>query len=516
VSETISAHYVLMSIDRAYLSPFAIGVSVAYGFAAVLAGAYLPAREASHLDPAAALRPGATNSKGPAINTRLPFLIGAALIALSAISAYAALNGGPAPLSFAACFFLIVGFALAVPLISDQLAALVAWMADKAGALLPGIAARSYRRSLHRTAVTTGALMVSVAMMVGVASMISSFRGTVDQWVSMAMKADMFVAPAANEIIGLKSYTPVEVHDFLAEHPQVRQVDTYLELPIEVGDGAIYGLAVISGGTNGNFSFVGGGDDQAIDTFFEPDHVILSEPLSAKLKLGRGDTLTIPTPKGDTEFTVAGVYYDYSDDNGRIIISRPNFDRLWDEPRYHSLAIYLNEGADTTPVIAELRTKYSSGGELAIYTNRSIRERIFEIFDQTFAVTYVLRTIAIIVAALGIALTLATLVSERTREIGVMRAVGAGRGQIHAAYLGEAALIGLLGTIAGIVCGIFLSMLLTWVVNRAFFGWTIQFSVPWGELAMTPLWTVPVALLAGLFPAARAGNLEISKAVRME
>ena len=94
----------------------------------------------------------------------------------------------------------------------------------------------------------------------------------------MAMKADMFVAPAANEIIGLKSFTPTEVHDFLAGHPQVRQVDTYLELPIEVGDGAIYALAVISGGTNGNFSFVGDGDDQALDTFFEPDHVILSEP----------------------------------------------------------------------------------------------------------------------------------------------------------------------------------------------------------------------------------------------
>ena len=92
-----------------------------------------------------------------------------------------------------------------------------------------------------------------------------------------------------------------------------------------------------------------------------------------------------------------------------------------------------------------------------------------------------LRTIAIIVAALGIALTLATLVSERTREIGVIRAVGAGRRQIHAAYLGEAALIGLLGTVAGIVCGIFLSMLLTWVVNRAFFGWDHPVQPPMGR-----------------------------------
>ena len=156
------------------------------------------------------------------------------------------------------------------------------------------------------------------------------------------------------------------------------------------------------------------------------------------------------------------------------------------------------------------------GGELAIYTNRSIRERIFAIFDQTFAVTYVLRSIAVIVAALGIALTLATLVTERSREIGVMRAIGAGRRQIYGAYIGEACLIGALGTVTGIVCGLGLAMLLTWVVNRAFFGWTIQFSIPWGELALTPLWTIPVALVAGLIPAARAARLGISRAVRME
>ena len=104
---------------------------------------------------------------------------------------------------------------------------------------------------------------------------------------------------------------------------------------------------------------------------------------------------------------------------------------------------------------------------------------MFEIFGQTFRITGVLRGIAVVVAVIGIFLTLTTLVSERAREIGVLRAIGASRGQVQGVVLVESALIGFLSSVLGLVAGLALSLVLTYVINKAFFGWTIQLSVPW-------------------------------------
>ncbi len=142
-----------------------------------------------------------------------------------------------------------------------------------------------------------------------------------------------------------------------------------------------------------------------------------------------------------------------------------------------------------------------------ILSNRDLRRRIFEIFDQTFAVTYVLADDCGDRRDCGNCLTLTTLITERSRELGVLRAMGASVGQLRKLLLWESAMIGLLAAAVGLVSGICLSLVLTGVINRAFFGWTIQLAFPWGSLAVTPLWIVAAALLAGLLPAWRAGRL---------
>ena len=119
-----------------------------------------------------------------------------------------------------------------------------------------------------------------------------------------------------------------------------------------------------------------------------------------------------------------------------------------------------------------------------IFSNRELRTRVFEIFDQTFAVTYVLRTIAVIVAIVGICLTLTTLITERTRELAVLRAIGGSAAQLRKLLLWESRMIGLLAAMIGLASGLCLSFVLTGVINRAFFGWTIQLAFPWGSLAL--------------------------------
>ena len=244
----------------------------------------------------------------------------------------------------------------------------------------------------------------------------------------------------------------------------------------------------------------------------------ISENFAGRFDLREGDSLPLPTAQGEVAFTIAGVFHDYSEDRGRVFITRENYDRHWPEKRYHSVAVYLKpeHRGDATELAEAIRKKFGALGEYSIFTNATIRDKIFEVFDQTFAITYVLRTIAIAVAVIGIVLTLTTLTSERSREIGVLRAVGASRGQVCGTYLTEASLIGLFASTIGLVCGVLLAMILTWVVNRAFFQWTIHFEIPWSEIAWTPLWVTAVALAAGIFPSLRAGSQPIARAVRTE
>ena len=164
----------------------------------------------------------------------------------------------------------------------------------------------------------------------------------------------------------------------------------------------------------------------------------------------------------------------------------------------------------------DFRQRFSASGEFSIYSNRLLRTRIFEIFDQTFAVTYVLRTIAILVAVIGIVLGLTTLVTERARELAILRSIGASSGQIRRLLLWESGMLGMVASGVGLAAGLGLALVLTGVINRAFFGWTIRLAFPWWSLAWTPLWIVGTAIAAGWVPAWRAGRLDIAEAVRSE
>ena len=250
--------------------------------------------------------------------------------------------------------------------------------------------------------------------------------------------------------------------------------------------------------------------------FHAADHVLVSEPFAHRYHVSAGDALPIPTPDGVVAFTVAGVYYDYARDAGIVAITRENFLRHWHDSSVMSAAIYLKDPALVNTTADDIRRRYNQRGEFLVFSNRAIRERVFEIFSQTFRITGVLRGIAVVVAIIGIFLTLTTLVAEREREIGVLRAVGASRAQIRGLVLIESSLIGLLASLLGVAAGLTLSLVLTFVINKAFFGWTIQFACPWTTVLLTPVWIGFAALVAGWWPAVSASRMRIANAVRAE
>src|SRR5204862_7632271 len=188
------------------------------------------------------------------------------------------------------------------------------------------------------------------------------------------------------------------------------------------------------------------------------------------------------SPRGSGYFPVGGIFYDYSRDQGIVYLSQRSFVQFWHVDRVNGVAVYLKHAGSAEAVTNAFREKFNRDGQFAIYSNRLLRTRVFEIFDQTFAVTYVLRTIAVIVAITGIFLSFTILIAERSRELSIVRALGGSRGQIRRLLLWETALMGVPAAAVGMASGLCLAPVLTGVINRAFLGWMIQLALAWPSL----------------------------------
>jgi putative ABC transport system permease protein len=515
VSQTVSSLYVLVSIEKLSVGPWQIAAAVAAGLSAVIVAAWIPSGEAAKAEVTGALHMGTVMEQRETLPARWMIFGGVALAAAFTAS-WLALRTGPAILGFAAAFLVVIGFAFLVPAATSfagKFFQAVANLSPHGTALR--LASRNLVRAMHRNSLTIAALMAAIAMTVGVSVMIYSFRASVGTWIDRTIQADLFLTLAANEQAGFHGELPTELLAWIAANPDTETVDTFYEKRVPFRGEEVF-LGVVSGRMRGELAFTGGKDAEKAARLREPAHVAVSESFATRHKVGDGDIIALDSPAGPVRFTVAGVYSDYTRDQGVILIDRANYAAHWPAPGAHTAGVHLREGADVAALAEAIRREFGAGVEYAIYDNASLRARVLEIFDQTFAITYVLRTISVLVAIVGVSLGMAMLVTERERDIGILRAVGASARQVLRAFVAEAALIGAVSSAVGLAAGACLAMVLTWVVNLAFFGWTVQLRYPWELLAWTPVWIVAVAALAGLLPAARASRIEPATALRSE
>jgi putative ABC transport system permease protein len=276
------------------------------------------------------------------------------------------------------------------------------------------------------------------------------------------------------------------------------------------------GAAVVRGGERRQFQFLRGERRELMRRFRDEPCLFASESFARRYHLREGDLIELTTPDGPHAFAVAALFYDYTTDQGFVYLSAKNFARFWHDDRINSVAIYLKENHRPDEVTKAFRSRFSQDGQFVIFSNQSLRRRVFEIFDQTFAVTHVLMAIALFVAVTGIFLSLTILITERQRELAILRAIGASAGQIRKLLLSETAMLGALAAAVGLAAGICLAMVLTGVINRAFFGWTLHLAFPWRTLLFTPVWILAAALIAGIVPAWRAGRMALADNLRNE
>jgi putative ABC transport system permease protein len=232
----------------------------------------------------------------------------------------------------------------------------------------------------------------------------------------------------------------------------------------------------------------------------------------------RGDSITLPTPTGPRAKTILGVYFDYASNQGTILLDFAQYQRDFQDTSAAraplGVSLHLKPGAD--PEVTRRRLLDQIGPHRSVYvvTNDRVRQEALRIFESTFAITYVLQSIAILIAGTSVITTLVRLIHERQKEIGLLSLVGASRRQIQTMIVLEATMIGAVSQLLGVAVGILLSIVLIFVINVQSFGWTIQFHLPLLFLLQSTVAIVLAAALFGLYPARKASGMDSLSTVR--
>ena len=504
MSATVDALYVSSRPGTIALGADSVLLALIVGVGVAVASAYSPAREASVVAPVEAMARGRRELIARVHKVR--DLAIAVVLALCAFAASRAPAVAGRPLfGYLATLLVIAASALAIPAVVDLTTRL---LTRALGAILgveASLASQSLSASLRRTSVLVGALSTAIAMMTAVGIMVGSFRETVRLWMNDQVPADLYLRAAGVPAADRHPSLSLEFADKIARLPGVATVDRLRDYEISY-EGMPAGLASAEIDTRRAYhqsEFLSGRSTQdVLAELQDKNAVVVSEPFANKHHVKRGDSITLSLGSAKPVFRVVDIFYDYSSERGTVVMDRSTALKYLPDPAPASLAIYLAPGASLADVRREIEdAAAASESRILIFSNRDLRTQALIIFDRTFAITYALEAVAVIVAVIGVAGALLAVVIDRRRELGLLRFLGAASWQIRKLILVEAGLLGLLSTMAGVVQGLALSLILVFVINKQSFGWTIRFHWPVSILLGALCLVYVATVLAGLYPA---------------
>ena len=497
-----------------------IVTSVVIGLLVTVVGALLPARDAALTPPVEAMRGTAGAREKP---LRVRGVLGALLAAAGLAGVVAAWVGDDlsrrTTVLGAGAGALMLGLLVCSPVLAHRTIAVLA-MPLRLLRPVGRLAARNLAAAPRRTAATSAALVIGMALVCAGTIIASSMRASIADIVNDSMRADLLVrAPATS---GLLTPLPAEMTEQINALDGVRETTGYAVASVTTttpdgGESVGYMVAV---------------DPQRYPDFYDPnvtagsldslDDAHVAAFADSGLQIG--DQVAVTGPAGSVTATVSAV----ADSKGLIgvLYATPEVaaavgswtapaptdpDEVLDSPQ--GLFISLADGADRDAVQSQIQEIVAPAYVFEVLDAGELSDQVGQLADQMLAVLYALLGLSLVIAVLGIVNTLVLSVSERTREIGLMRAVGLGRAQVAGEIMCESVLTAVYGTVLGGATGVLLAGALRAVLADQ--GLT-ELAIPWPQLAIMLVAAVVVGALAALWPALRAVRLPVLKAIATE
>jgi putative ABC transport system permease protein len=494
-------------------SPVLVLIAIGVGVATSVVGALGPARAAARVDPVQALQKGRVH-----MLARSEHRARAVLAFAGAVAAIVCLMAGRFRATFYASYVLAIMVVLALtPYLALALARIMRpvlkWMFPVEGAL----AADSLIQAPRRTSATVAALMLSLALVVAFAGMARASYGSIADWVETALNPDLFVAPS-QDIAKKTMRFPAQVATELAGLPGVRVVQTVRQARVMFrGDPVM--LVAVELSSLGRTTRVRSVEGDATEMFRlagAGEGVMVADNLAQLRHLTLGETIELTGPAGILRLPIVGIVVDYSDQAGAILIDRAVFVRYWGDDSVNLIRVYLAPGAQPADVKQRILDHNAGRRQVFVLSNGELRSYILGLASQWFGLTYVQVAVAVLVGMLGIINTLIVSITDRRRELGVLRAVGGGHTQIRRTVWLEALGTAAVGIALGYLLGAINLYYVLQIVRLDVAGMRLTYEFPtMAALVVAPI-MLAAAFLASVWPAESAVRGSLVEALEYE
>ncbi|HXC34129.1 MAG TPA: FtsX-like permease family protein [Verrucomicrobiae bacterium] len=490
--------------------------AVALGVAASVVGAWYPARGAACLDPALALHNIEARQRETVLGWKR-LSGGALMIAAGLLFILLTPPRFGLPIQFVFATVLLLGLTIVLPKLvlwsADALRPLMNWAGGSEGAL----AVDALVQTPRRTAATVGALMIGLMFVFSTASYIQSYRRMLDRWMNQVLNSDIFVATST--MLRSTSYHFTEdLGRQIAALPGVNRVENvrFAAIPYRGDTAAVIALEM-DGFLARSLNAIEGADKRTVYAQLTAGQgVLVSRNFALRWGVHVGSRLTLESPTGPLELPVVGFLDDYRSEKGTIFMDRALYKKYWTDDAVDFIDVDLNPGVSQLAVKSQIEKLTAGSFHAFVYTNAEFKRWISSLVDQFFTLNYMQLVVAVAIAILGIVNTLLISVSERRREIGIVRAIGGLRSQIRKLVLLEAVAVAIVGVFVGSIAGILNTVFMSHAVSVVLVGYSVPFYFPWEFVLLSVPVVAAVSLAAGWWPARNAASMNVIEAIGYE
>ncbi len=505
----LKAIFALIGLDLSgtdlVFRPRTLLVSYAVGMLVTLVAAYLPARRSGRIAPVAVLRDGVAL---PTSTLRVRLLVGMGVAALGAGVIAAGLvgaGGTGAALVGGGILGVLIGVSLASPVLGHPVLVGLRSAYRRMFGAIGQLSAENALRNPRRTAATASALMIGLALVATMSVLGQSTKASTDRLVNEQLAADIVVSNSIGQ-----PFSPA-VAEQAAETDGVASVAPYRYTPATVEGKDEFAVAATDPEPFTEVVSLRAAAGDIAD--FTDGTVVVEEDRAAELGVEPGDSVTLGLPDGEQEIEVAAVFEQNPIVDTPYLFTLSAFVDGGLRAQDNYVYVTLEDAASPAAVQAALEEQVADLPLVSVKNQTQFADEIRGQIDQFLAIIYALLALAIVIAVLGIINTLALSVIERTREVGLLRAIGMQRRQLRRMVRLESVAISLLGALLGVVMGIVFGV----VLQRAIADQGIEvLQVPWVQLLVFVAVAAVVGVVAAVLPARRAARLDVLEAIGAE